>query len=63
MDSRYKRGMGGGGSWSREMESQSCLIPFQALIQGRQRWRDLGGEMKEINGVLAVGLAALTILF
>ena len=62
MDSRYKRGMGGdAGLWSKEMELQSSLLPFQALIQQRQSWRDLGREIKEINAVLAVGLAALTV--
>lgn len=59
-DSRYRRGMGG--YLSREQESLSSLIPFQALLQGKQKWSDLAADLKEMNAILAIGLAALTTL-
>ena len=57
-DSRHKRGMGG--ILTKEMEDQTSLIPFQALVEGRQNWSKLWEEMKQINALLAVTVAAIS---
>ena len=57
-DSRHLRGMGG--TLSIEKQNQTSLIPFQALLEGRQSWSKLWEETKVINASLGVCIAAIS---
>lgn len=56
-DSRFRRGKGG--YLSPEKESKSSLIPFVALLEGKQSWQDVAKELKELNTLLAIGAGGL----
>jgi hypothetical protein len=56
-DSRHRRGMGG--QLSEERALQTSNLPFQALIEGRQRWTDVWQELKGFNASVAVVLGML----
>ncbi|KAJ3090766.1 CAAX prenyl protease [Physocladia obscura] len=44
------------GKWSQEFIDKTSLIPFVALVDGRQQWSVLWNELKHVNiGVGAVG--------
>lgn len=50
-DYRYRRGMGG--YLSPEKEEKTSVVPFRALLTGKQSWKDLSNEMKWSNAGLA----------
>ena len=54
-DWRYRRGLGG--TLDAETEARTSNVPFVALMQGRQDWKQLDGEMKWVNAGLAAGFA------
>uniref|UniRef100_A0A7S3QGG0 NnrU domain-containing protein n=1 Tax=Chaetoceros debilis TaxID=122233 RepID=A0A7S3QGG0_9STRA len=62
-DSRHRRGMGG--ELSRDMDAVTSNVPFWAMLSGRQGvgamdafGKLLGEEVKGLNGLLALGVAA-----
>jgi len=62
-DSRHRRGMGG--TLTKELDAQTSNIPFLALVSGKQEDGDvfasfgkLFDELKGLNGLIAMGLAA-----
>eukprot|EP00979_Chaetoceros_neogracilis_P000593 scaffold141_cov238-Chaetoceros_neogracile.AAC.3 len=63
-DSRHRRGMGG--TLTKELDEQTSNIPFLALINGKQEQGDgtaafgkLFDELKGLNGLIALGVAAI----
>merc|ERR1712232_1339420 len=50
----YRHRRNDGGYLSPEMEDQTCLIPFVALLRGKQSWNDLWNEMKHVNMTIAM---------
>jgi hypothetical protein len=61
-DSRHRRGMGG--TLSKDLDDKTSNIPFWAMVSGKQGHvmqsfgKFLGEEVKVLNGLLVVGLAA-----
>jgi len=64
IDSRYRRGMGG--HLCKEMDEATSNVPFSAMLSGKQggvkeSFAKFGEEIKPINAVLAVGMAAIVV--
>ena len=57
IDARLRRGSGG--TLSAEREAETSMLPFLALIEGRQSWAKLSEEVKWSNVGLAVAFAAI----
>lgn len=55
MDYRYRHGIGK--TMTAEEEAQTSLIPFAALLEGRQDWNALVEEMKVTNAGMAIIIA------
>eukprot|EP00667_Euglena_gracilis_P020569 EG_transcript_22290 len=56
-DYRYRRGWGG--TLPPDVDAKTSLLPFGALLTGRQAWGDLAAEVKWTNACLAVALCLL----
>lgn len=56
-DQRHLRGSGG--YLAKEKYSITSNVPFVALIQGKQSWKDLASEVKETNLGLAVFVSSV----
>lgn len=56
-DYRFRRG--NGGVLEKNVDESTSLIPFVALVTGKQRWNDLWKEFKVINASLAATIALL----
>ncbi|KAJ3371301.1 CAAX prenyl protease [Kappamyces sp. JEL0680] len=59
-DSRHSRGLGG--TLTETQKQQTSLIPFAALVRGKQSWTDVIQEFKGLNGLVAVVVACITML-
>jgi uncharacterized membrane protein len=59
-DYRYRRGLGG--QLTKEKDHKTSLIPFVALFQGKQSWKDLGEELKWLNASVGVIVSLVTML-
>jgi len=57
IDVRHRRGSGG--MLSEQVDAQTSMVPFVALVEGRQSWEKLAQELKWSNVGLAVAVAAL----
>ena len=60
-DYRYKRNIGG--TLPIEIENVTSLVPFYALLTGKQEWNELNNEIKYTNIILACSLAYMVNLF
>ncbi|KAJ3041835.1 CAAX prenyl protease [Rhizophlyctis rosea] len=45
------------GELTAEKDDKTSLVPFGALVSGKQDWRKLAGEMKWVNAAVAVVVA------
>eukprot|EP01083_Nonionella_stella_P022205 61435_1 len=50
----YRHRMHSGGYLSPSVEHKTSLIPFLALLRGRQNWGDLWNEIKHLNMVIGL---------
>ena len=50
----YRHRRHSGGYLSADMEDKTSLIPFVALLRGKQSWNEVWNEMKHVNMSLAV---------
>lgn len=55
----YRHRRGSGGQLTPEKEATTSNLPFLALLQGKQQWGALGGELKDTNAALAVAAGLL----
>jgi hypothetical protein len=56
-DSRFKRGIGG--YLSPQREEKTSLLPFIALLQGKQSWSEVQRETKELNTFCGIAIGTL----
>eukprot|EP00288_Rhodomonas_lens_P005454 CAMPEP_0177727666 /NCGR_PEP_ID=MMETSP0484_2-20121128/20447_1 /TAXON_ID=354590 /ORGANISM="Rhodomonas lens, Strain RHODO" /LENGTH=226 /DNA_ID=CAMNT_0019240343 /DNA_START=35 /DNA_END=711 /DNA_ORIENTATION=- len=59
-DYRHRRGWGG--YLTPELEAQTSLLPFGALVAGRQSWERTWSELKQENALAGAGLAVVLAL-
>ena len=52
----YRHRRNSGNYLSPEVDAKTSLVPFVALLTGKQSWKDTWDEMKHVN----MGLAVLT---